>query len=72
MEFDGEVVWEVDKPNGQPRRCLDIKRAKHTFGFHSQIRFSQGLQNTINWYRQNADATPSTAPESADNIANRS
>jgi GDP-L-fucose synthase len=54
MEFDGEIVWETDKPNGQPRRCLDTERAKQAFGFSAQVDFKQGLKNTIDWYRQHA------------------
>jgi GDP-L-fucose synthase len=54
MEFDGEIVWETDKPNGQPRRCLDTERAKQAFNFTAQVSFEQGLKNTIEWYRQNA------------------
>ena len=52
MDFDGEIVWETDKPNGQPRRCLDTQRAKQAFGFTAQVDFKQGLKNTIEWYRQ--------------------
>jgi GDP-L-fucose synthase len=52
MEFDGEIIWEKDKPNGQPRRCLDTQRAKQAFGFMAQMDFKQGLKNTIDWYRQ--------------------
>ncbi|MBW4492310.1 MAG: GDP-L-fucose synthase [Oscillatoria princeps RMCB-10] len=55
MEFDGELVWETDKPNGQPRRCLDTERAKKAFGFTAQMEFKQGLKNTIDWYRQHAE-----------------
>ncbi|MBD1999433.1 GDP-L-fucose synthase [Oculatella sp. FACHB-28] len=54
MEFDGEIVWETDQPNGQPRRCLDTERAKQAFGFTAQVDFKQGLKNTIDWYRQHA------------------
>jgi GDP-L-fucose synthase len=54
MEFEGEIVWETDKPNGQPRRCLDTERAKQAFGFTAQVGFEEGLKNTIEWYRQNA------------------
>ncbi len=54
MDFDGEIVWETDKPNGQPRRCLDTERAKQAFGFTAQVDFKQGLKNTIDWYRQYA------------------
>ncbi len=55
MEFEGEIVWETDKPNGQPRRCLDTERAKQAFGFTAEMEFKQGLKNTIDWYRQYAD-----------------
>jgi GDP-L-fucose synthase len=54
MEFEGEIVWQTDKPNGQPRRCLDTERAKAAFGFTAAVEFKQGLKNTIDWYRQNA------------------
>jgi GDP-L-fucose synthase len=54
MEFTGEIVWQTDQPNGQPRRCLDTSRAKQAFGFTAQIDFRQGLKNTIDWYRQQA------------------
>jgi GDP-L-fucose synthase len=53
MKFEGEIVWQTDKPNGQPRRCLDTQRAKEKFGFVAQTEFRQGLKNTIDWYRQN-------------------
>ncbi|NCR55048.1 MAG: GDP-L-fucose synthase [Microcystis aeruginosa L211-07] len=55
MGFDGGIVWEIDKPNGQPRRCLDTTRAQEKFGFVAQMEFKEGLQKTIEWYRQNAD-----------------
>lgn len=54
MGYAGELVWQVDKPNGQPRRCLDTERAKQAFGFTAQMEFKQGLKNTIEWYRQHA------------------
>jgi GDP-L-fucose synthase len=54
MEFKGEIIWETDKPNGQPRRCLDTERAKQKFGFTAEMDFRQGLKNTIDWYRQHA------------------
>lgn len=54
MNFAGEIVWEPDKPNGQPRRCLDTERAKQAFGFTAQVDIKQGLRNTIEWYRQHA------------------
>jgi GDP-L-fucose synthase len=54
MEFTGEIIWETDKPNGQPRRCLDTNRAKDWFGFTAEMDFKQGLKNTIDWYRKNS------------------
>ncbi len=55
MGFPGEIVWETDKPNGQPRRCLDTEKAKQAFGFTAEVDFKQGLKNTIDWYRQHAE-----------------
>ncbi len=52
MEFDGKIVWQTDKPNGQPRRCLDTNRAQEKFGFVAKTDFRQGLKNTIDWYRK--------------------
>ena len=48
--FSGRVVWDVTKPNGQPRRRLDTTRAKSAFGFEAQISFEIGLQRTVDWY----------------------
>ncbi len=50
--FNGEIVWDTSKPNGQPRRKLDVSRAKELFGFESQTTFADGLRETIAWYRQ--------------------
>jgi GDP-L-fucose synthase len=54
MDYRGEIIWQTDKPNGQPRRCLDTQRARERFGFVAQIGFEEGLRNTIAWYRANA------------------
>jgi GDP-L-fucose synthase len=54
MEFSGEIIWETDQPNGQPRRCLDTTRAQEKFAFVAQTEFRQGLKNTIDWYRQHS------------------
>ncbi|RMF22744.1 MAG: GDP-L-fucose synthase [Cyanobacteria bacterium J083] len=53
MDFQGKIIWETDKPNGQPRRCLDTTKARESFGFTAQVGFEEGLKNTIDWYRQN-------------------
>jgi GDP-L-fucose synthase len=54
MKFEGEIIWETDQPNGQPRRCLDIERAEQAFNFTAEVGFKEGLENTIDWYRQHA------------------
>ncbi len=54
MGYEGELVWETDKPNGQPRRCLDTQRAEDYFGFKANMEFREGLKHTVDWYRANA------------------
>jgi GDP-L-fucose synthase len=54
--FQGVIVWDTSKPNGQPRRCLDTSRAAELFGFRARTRLREGLQRTIAWYRKNSEA----------------
>ncbi|KAF0111883.1 MAG: GDP-L-fucose synthase [Chloroflexi bacterium] len=54
--FTGELIWDVTKPNGQPRRQLDVTRAKREFGFKAQVSFEEGLRRTIDWYQAKLDA----------------
>ena len=49
-EFDGEIVWDTTKPDGQPRRCLDVSRAEKEFGFRAKTDFRDGLKKTVEWY----------------------
>jgi len=49
--FDGEIRWDVSKPDGQPRRALDTSRARDAFGFEATTSFEHGLRRTIDWYR---------------------
>jgi GDP-L-fucose synthase len=51
--FQGTIVWDSIKPNGQPRRSLDTTRAAELFGFRARIDFREGLRHTIEWYRSN-------------------
>lgn len=51
--FKGDVIWDASKPDGQPRRCLDISRAKKEFGFTAKTGLDEGLKKTIAWYRKN-------------------
>lgn len=53
--FSGKLVWNTEKPNGQPRRGLDTSRAVEKFGFKAQTTFDQGLADTIAWYRDHKD-----------------
>ena len=50
--FDGKLVWDKTKPNGQPRRMLDTAKANKEFGFKAKTRFESGLKDTIDWYAQ--------------------
>jgi len=60
--FRGTVVWDTSKPNGQPRRQLDVARAAQEFGFRATTPFEDGLRATIDWYRaQQGIATPGPA-----------
>lgn len=49
--FEGRIVWDTSKPNGQPRRKLDVSRARARFGFEAETSFEAGLQRTIEWYQ---------------------
>ncbi len=55
--FDGRIDWDTTKPNGQPRRALNIDRAYERFGFRATTGFDEGLRRTVEWYRQ-TQATP--------------
>jgi GDP-L-fucose synthase len=53
MGFSGEIRWDSSKPDGQPRRCLDVSKAKKYFGFEAKTPFDEGLKTTIEWYKAN-------------------
>ena len=50
--FEGQIVWDTSKPDGQPRRALDTSKAWQLFGFRAQTPFEEGLRRTIEWYRR--------------------
>jgi GDP-L-fucose synthase len=54
--YEGEIVWDTTKPNGQPRRKLDTTRAKELFGFEAKTPFREGVTRTVAWYREHAAA----------------
>jgi len=51
--FGGEIRWDPSMPDGPPRRCLDVSRAKKLFGFEAKTPFEKGLKTTIEWYNSN-------------------
>jgi GDP-L-fucose synthase len=61
--FTGEIVWDLSKPNGQPRRKLDTSRAKTTFGFEASTTFETGLRRTIDWYREHVTPAAQVQPQ---------
>ena len=48
--FTGKITWDISKPNGQPRRCLDVSRARELFGFYARQTFREGIRQTVAWY----------------------
>ncbi|MCW5787373.1 MAG: NAD-dependent epimerase/dehydratase family protein [Nitrospira sp.] len=51
--FSGRIVWDASKPNGQPRRCLEVSRAKRLFGFEASVAFVDGIRQTVSWFQAN-------------------
>lgn len=54
--YEGRITWDTTKPNGQPRRCLDVSRIKQAIGFQAKHALRDGLRKTIQWYHANRDA----------------
>lgn len=61
-DFRGEVRWDADKPDGQPRRCLDTTRAEREFGFKASTPFRDGLIETLAWFERNRNGAEETRP----------
>ena len=53
LQYDGKIIWDKTKPNGQPRRCVSYKRAKEKFGFEPTTKLEIGLKKTIEWFLEN-------------------
>lgn len=49
--FEGKIIWDKRKPDGQPKRCLDVSKAQREFGFKAKMDFEKGLKITIDWYK---------------------
>ena len=56
MNFEGRIIWDTTKPNGQPRRCVSIKLAEEKIGFKPTVDFEIGLTNTVNWFKEQIDS----------------
>ena len=63
--FEGEIAWDASKPDGQPRRCLDVSRAWNSIGFRAETSLEDGLQKTIEWFEANEGAIPERAFETS-------
>ena len=59
--FAGEVIWDTNKPDGQPRRCLDTSKVEQVFGFKAKTTFEENLRKTVQWYQQTLRAWPGRA-----------
>lgn len=51
--YKGEVIWDKTKPDGQPKRKLDVSRAKREFGFKAKVKLEEGIEKTLKWYESN-------------------
>jgi GDP-L-fucose synthase len=60
--YAGGIDWNAQRPNGQPRRRLDVSRARERFGFVARTPFTEGLERTIAWYRAHADSVAQKVP----------
>jgi GDP-L-fucose synthase len=50
-DYEGRLVWDTSKPDGQPRKCLDTSRAAQGFGWRAAVDLDEGLRRTVAWYR---------------------
>lgn len=64
--YSGELIWDTDKPGGQPRRMLDTSRAEEAFGFKAEVGFEEGLARTVEWFRENREWVDADVARRAD------
>jgi GDP-L-fucose synthase len=64
--YQGRIEFDPSRPNGQPRRCLDVSRAEREFGFRATTDFRAGLRETIAWYERQRQAVGVTGPDTVD------
>jgi len=60
-KFSGKIIWDPTKPDGQPRRCLDVSRAQQAIGFTARTSLEDGLSETIEWFESHINAIPERA-----------
>lgn len=63
--FEGELAWDPSKPDGQPTRCLDVSRARELMGFEAEVGLEEGLEKTVEWFREHLSEAAQTAESSA-------
>jgi GDP-L-fucose synthase len=56
--FQGKIIWDSLKPDGQPRRMLDTSKAEKESGFKAKISFENGIKQTMFWYKNNTEKMP--------------
>ena len=59
-DFQGRITWDTTKPNGQPRRKLDVSRARECFCFEAEVLFDEGIRQTVAWWEANREAYDDT------------
>ncbi len=59
--YTGEIVWDRTRPNGQPRRCLDVSEAKRLFGFEAAVDLRDGIRKTVDWFKLHGESSPGNA-----------
>jgi GDP-L-fucose synthase len=57
-DYEGEIVWDASKPDGQPTRCLDVSRARELMGFEARVGLEEGLGRTVRWFRDETAESP--------------
>lgn len=61
--YEGEIVWDASKPDGQPTRCLDVTRARELMGFEASVELEDGLAETVRWFRERVDAESASSEQ---------
>jgi GDP-L-fucose synthase len=69
--YEGEIVWDSSKPDGQPTRCLDVSRARELMGFEARVGLEEGLRRTVEWFRDAGEKATSAERSSEPSIGGR-